>query len=402
MKLYLWTLLLLAISCGSKKTGTSNVALKLGFSLSQAQMGRLMVHGVSLENGVKFGKLVTSSSMSLELPNGNWKLMATYWDGAEVFSGNVKCDLQQMNLLGGDVDVNLNLTSSKCQEFDFSPGSDTFYNNVGGFVPINMVNCESMPGTTGVGGECDSQIGAAKSYSIHLVDYDMTDYLSEGSMVSSGVEMCFNMALSGGKTYVNNSGIALPRIPVINHDFSPFAVEIVAYDYSDCQGSEKSFKFPSGLLRNELHNSSDYYFRISDDASYSLFYHQHPFKEFSSLTPQDIISMDSDITDTFLSLESSGTMGDLEAGSIVFMKSGSGHYSLIKIDSFDLISHQLSIEYKNIDLQGNFETAVNATINGTYTFDLNGDGNDDIWNHALDAFNVKFEAKNGASFYLYH
>jgi len=117
---------LAACSNGGGKTNAKLVILSGIGSNIAGQTGGLMIFG---EGPGNFARILETNT-ELQLPNGAWNFYAIGWNGDasgyggpltdRVFEGTTKCAvIKGMNLSGGSIAVNFNLSTNGCQDTFF-------------------------------------------------------------------------------------------------------------------------------------------------------------------------------------------------------------------------------------------------------------------------------------------
>jgi len=138
--------------CSNKKKTSAQFKMNLSgiSSLSAYSAGGGMLYGKG-STGKTFGiRLDTfaGETLTLELDNGTWDFYALSWDGDHdlvantplSLTGRVYCsDIKGIQLSGGDIGLNLNLTQGGCSKPDFAPSFNA--NPVLTFPEIKFKSC---------------------------------------------------------------------------------------------------------------------------------------------------------------------------------------------------------------------------------------------------------------------
>jgi hypothetical protein len=207
--------------------------------------GGLFVLGKNISTGQAFSqKVPVSDALDLELPNGNWKFLAMGWDsGSEHFEGNVFCDVKDnVNLTGGDFELNLNVTAAGCSQAAFGPHGT--YN----FLPVKFNTCLDIAGHIANGSSIDPAMvcdgtdgvldGEAQSVRVSMMNLELGQAHSSAEIALSGKCIPFSSS-------VGASSIKLP------HGSNPIKMPlyIETFDNGVCtdNANTSGFLFVNGL-----------------------------------------------------------------------------------------------------------------------------------------------------------
>ncbi len=125
-----------------------------------SNLGELGEGGVYLyaygPNGKSIGQVISGSSFSENLQNGNWTFYAVAWDGVGNgygLSGAARCAQSSVNLDGSEVNLSLVLTKENCESATFTGGHAlrstnfgiTGYPLIDTFPELEMEICNKLP-----------------------------------------------------------------------------------------------------------------------------------------------------------------------------------------------------------------------------------------------------------------
>lgn len=240
--LILFSSLLFLISCS--KTSETPTRLKLylaglGTMPTGVGDGGAILFGKS-SDGKSFGKKILTTEEVLDIPNGQWKFYAVFWDATStMMAGNAYCAKSSATLSGTDVTVNLNATNANCADSEFS--NNQHFTNLSGkiqFPEVFIEDCDELP-ANGYGCGLANQ-GNALSYRY---------VFSEFKKDASGVLFSPNKTYSSCKAFneanlAMSSGINFP----VGSLGSPFVIQIEFFlGSSSCNPTE-----PRGVVVSTL------------------------------------------------------------------------------------------------------------------------------------------------------
>lgn len=192
------------VACSGKEPVKAKFSLEMtGMNLSSS--GGLVIFG---KNGTQqFSRIVSGSTVELELPRGAWSIGAVAWDGTDQFSGNIFCALTEASIAGDKTTVSLNLTTAKCFTSAFSTETGPVAEEISpqfceGDVTSFTDQCDYDPA-----GQGPQKRGFIGSYRFRI----SSSQNFEGSYTKDHLEsLCFVSGLNieaGGSTNVNTLNI---------------------------------------------------------------------------------------------------------------------------------------------------------------------------------------------------
>lgn len=222
------------ISCSQKSVTPTEFKLTMGAIAAQGALepysgGGAMVFGKELNSNKAFGKVLTDSNLSQEVPNGTWKFYAIAWEGDGVngdFTGKPRCaESATVDLTGAEVSVSLNLSNAHCDSNSFhggqgvitydpdGPTGDPGYNS---FLSPNIVSCNKLPATVSPSESCNynnldqtlNMKGHASSYKFALRSFENFDGVMKYQGTNALISGC--MRVSESSTSGRQSGMASP------------------------------------------------------------------------------------------------------------------------------------------------------------------------------------------------
>lgn len=141
--LMILSLFVISSCSGQKPSKTSLKIESLGFAFT-AGAGGAVVFGYS-DQGAKFTRVMTGSSVQEELPFGNWTLGIISWDGVgfnKPFTGETVCGFQTVDIKEQETSVTINVTNDECFNPNFTP---LLSENTNFFKTTQVRFCESDP-----------------------------------------------------------------------------------------------------------------------------------------------------------------------------------------------------------------------------------------------------------------
>ena len=267
--LILFSLSLMSCSQQSGKT-SAEFRLSMGALGTPAKFaGGLVVYGKTASNSMSFVRVLDSESLSNEIPNGLWTFFAIGWDASssgtgESMSGKVYCGVVgDVKLDGNPVEVNLNVSNSKCSEKIFTANYNQEGMNIR-FPKLQVETCNALlPGMlidSTVTCDYDSSTdptkykalkGFAGSYRLAIRSFDRvdTDVRIQDSFLASTCVKVSTMA-SG---QLDGTGLEGLNIPTGNAALqTPFQFYLRAFYTDDCSDSKgyKDIVFRHGAIEN--------------------------------------------------------------------------------------------------------------------------------------------------------
>jgi len=163
-------LLFTVVACGGKKSSTKTSLVLGGLIDSIAgQSGGTMIYGRQLSGGSDSFAIKLPYSQDLELPNGMWRFAAVTWDGNdanEIMSGQTRCGLNEVNLLGGDQTVAMTLSKANCfAQFFGDDKSKEVTGEPKKFLPATCALLDEKRGRID-NGQCKNSVGT--SFTVEL------------------------------------------------------------------------------------------------------------------------------------------------------------------------------------------------------------------------------------------
>ncbi len=222
MKTLLLPALLLTLLAACSKPGTTPAQLQVSFG-AITSTGPVVITGKG-DNGHAFSRVLTGSSLNLDLPNGNWNFLAMAWDAAGLFQGNVRCGFQKsVNLSGGQITVDLVLTKSTCTSSTVV-NQDLFKSSVNSFKTNDIQLCRVPVADLTSADECsfntdsaDSRVASIASIKLGLRALTV----APGSSASAPGSLMSGCHAAGSLTTANSV-----RLPLVNSDFFwPVAIQ---------------------------------------------------------------------------------------------------------------------------------------------------------------------------------
>ncbi|MFZ4714989.1 MAG: hypothetical protein ACOYL6_14815 [Bacteriovoracaceae bacterium] len=277
-------MLVVLLSACSAKQGTTDASIKIFRGTAQMSVnyatGGLVLFGAN-DRGDHFSRVVNpnNGTIELNLRNGTWVFNSLAWDHANFnFEGAIRCAISQpQQLTGGNIDLNLNLTNTNCNNSPFKGPSSMNGSTTKSFANFFPVNCQTAAlgakglSNTSAKAVCsDSQTTNARghlgSYKVVVDSYDFINGVKNyvgGTLTSK----CLFVDPSGSKTTgVANKSTASStidlNIPPGNGSIAlPFKI-VGYYGNENCDataGTErgtKVFSFPRGFAAGE--HSAEY------------------------------------------------------------------------------------------------------------------------------------------------
>lgn len=259
---FLSLLVLATTSCGKKNTQRTKLTFTLGMFVGDTFNGGGVVYGQHQATGQKFQVAFNQGDVSIDLPLGSWVINAVGWEGAAALYGPEKCVSQPINVQEGEgvQTFSFNLTASRCSYPTL--GAPLFFDSIvtQQFKPISIIKCTSLPGSFGVGNECDGSPGNAQSVKITLLERDLQDPMSPGFMESS-IYRCVETAST-------KNDISDLRLPVGLDRFG-VAYLIETYYSTGCTGNVLGNPAIFGLIDSMNMNPK---MRVAGNATHTLLY----------------------------------------------------------------------------------------------------------------------------------
>jgi hypothetical protein len=210
--IFIIALMLLLGSCGEsggKKT-VAGIKINIGSQIGgvAGSDGGGLLYGTS--GGSSFGIVLNNQNdIELNLNNGPWSFQAIVWD-SDNLEGVVKCSTVDMNLDGGNVDVNFDFQNSFCANGQFGP---TFVEagNVR-FPRINFHTCSDITAAT-VNCNSANDIGLTKSFRLDFLSFklniDQPNFFKDvaGPKLSG---QCFDLFTALSETSTNSQNLNVP------------------------------------------------------------------------------------------------------------------------------------------------------------------------------------------------
>jgi len=247
--IYLIILYFILVSCGQVKEQTK-LKISLAAVTGSAKFpGGLLFAGKNIETNEKFSRIISANdNLTLELTNGKWNFYTVGWDGGAIFEGNSLCDQKlNINLNGGEIPLDMNLTQLKCA----SPAFGNHLTSLN-FSPLEFNSCsgikkyiQNSPEIIPVDLDCASDesviIGSDTGYKISILGAENNG--PNGEILTSTCQ-----TLSSGKVL---SPLKIP-FGVANNNGAGVNIRIDAYEGGGCTTFKRSH-----LLKNLLANSAE-------------------------------------------------------------------------------------------------------------------------------------------------
>jgi hypothetical protein len=261
------TLILLILGgCSGREAGKTSAKVVLGgIAFGPLTQGGMMIWGRSLTNGQGFSKNVTSSQLSVELPNGTWEFAAITWEGTNgPMTGTARCaDPGSFELSGGETNVALNFSIAQCNENVF--GAGTLQATSGIWPEVKGVSCGNLfdqalgpdrqarfdGASAGVFTDCLAGSSISPSMRIILPTSNLGgangfDSFAQEVGLSSA---CQNLRITGGfaSSQAAIVGGVQINMPFMNGNETPFPVVIQYFDNAGCTGTKRNYPFRYGV-----------------------------------------------------------------------------------------------------------------------------------------------------------
>lgn len=254
---FLFVLLFLA-SCGGQKTSVKLEVTGAALEMSNiGYQGGLVIMGKSSTGSfrvpIDYNASGSGSSVSLELPKGNWKFSAIGWAGTGKFSGTTTCDAVSVDIKDDVQSVNLSLTTVKCDTMESEFGDTTYYTSTS-FRPFAISTCgwlydgtSSNPvNNTTSGSYCTT--GNDPEYSQHAQSAKVSVSQDIMGKVSPGLSACLNL--------VNGYLVSTLSLPTRG-----LPLEVTLFSSSNCTPASDeeiitTYSFPKGPATIEADQDS--------------------------------------------------------------------------------------------------------------------------------------------------
>ena len=260
---------LLALTACGQKSGKVKLELTSSFTVSgpaalgASAAGGLMVWGIS-NKGDSFSRVLTSSTnIELDVPNGQWTFTAVAWESGatgnpalvEFDNEGLRCARSTpMDLKGEDVQVNLEMTSAKCNQPSFRGGSSA---QIG--VKLNL--CQNALAVGSINDACTNDPSPASNRKsdkapVRSVRLRMMEFDKFGNNVVAtgpGLSRCIEVPSTLSGLWNTPTDLAIPVGDPTRPGENPFRMEIEFYWSSQtCSGgSNLDFgvtQLPKGLV----------------------------------------------------------------------------------------------------------------------------------------------------------
>jgi hypothetical protein len=239
----LLVIILALISACSKQGGQTNTKLEITSSfLLSGQLGGTMLYLINKDAETQKAIGIGSNQTQVTLTNGNWDFVVLSWSGENTLEGTLRCAKTSANLVGGEANVSLSLSTAACDD-DFLSHKDFRYTKSTNALQLH--SCRSIATAT-ANGTCDGiQRGEGKSYVIKILSHKEASAEDEYDDSFLGTTHLSSECVPASS--LSNGMTALPYlIPFGSASFRP-AVKIEAYTTVGCSGSKQDFYFPHGL-----------------------------------------------------------------------------------------------------------------------------------------------------------
>ncbi|MBC7538715.1 MAG: hypothetical protein H7281_07840, partial [Bacteriovorax sp.] len=259
--LILFMLLPFLIFVGCSKKGVTPAKFKLNIA---GMTGT--VNGIAISDGILYGKsdkgdyfghVISSTSESFTMPNGNWTFQAFIWDaavnntlsGATAMNGNVYCGSSTAALSGADVNLSLNLTNANCTNGAFAAAGRTYTDTQTipqkRFAELFFEECDELMAVPGFTCGLNHQ-GSALSYKVVFNEFSSGFASGTGAIESA----CLVVGTTTGKMFDSSSH----GLPVNFPSGNGFSVNVKMYLSNDCDVGDPTgpkgvhvAHFPGGL-----------------------------------------------------------------------------------------------------------------------------------------------------------
>lgn len=248
-------------SCGPKKS-VSTTQAKVFVGALTGFSKPLMLYGGNIEGNQSFSKkiLPSDNDITLDLKQGNWKFYALYWDGPTAFKGNLSCFAADKTIEGKDMDVNISLSQTSCNNPDLFPS---------GIDPLDsfvFTGCSTLSEVTAYSSTCDLRSkGHGESFRLVFPQWSLGEIEGIKNRASAALTSdCINPG--------TDSGIKLP----LGGQNTFFAPQILSYEQSACAGtpitssSLHTFTKPVNLKTKEFSDGTNNFLFFLDRSAESL------------------------------------------------------------------------------------------------------------------------------------
>lgn len=236
--LILFTLSVLAASCGQNKAGASRANFRIvSGNLVDTQVvfpGGLLLMGRSMDDSQSFIVAYTPD-LSLDLKKGSWEFATIGWMNTAAMEGNQQCDYLRADILSDTFNVTFNMAYSKCLNTSSAQGNKFaepyLYNHLAGafngFKKLNVRHCPDLVAT------CSSIYLTSPISFIVEIPPEVRGINSTAGIRGLKSD-CMNTA---------NSNIA----PPMGGPMGFIGMKIVIFSGSSCSGTAKGYFFQHGF-----------------------------------------------------------------------------------------------------------------------------------------------------------
>jgi hypothetical protein len=235
-------------SCGASKETPRTLEVSFG-AISATQP--TMLYGQRLDGPEKFARKLEGTSITLPLPNGNWKFQAIYWEAASKYTeGDPKCAQQEVTLSDSVTSIGLTMAKANCNEQEWMGAYQWFSSTFDGLLLEICPAGTSIP-IMAAYSPCNDFSHGVTAMKIIFPEYTG----SNSTLVNSLESACYPIS------YDNIFNIP-PKIPFgINSDYPMHSIAKIYYANPGCTGAgccsgfSQDYHFPNGF-GNELINGN--------------------------------------------------------------------------------------------------------------------------------------------------
>jgi len=252
MKISILLLLSILVSCGAqKKTRTLEVSYGM-ISATQPTM----VYGTKKDGSESFAKKLTSTSIDLELSNGEWDFQAITWDpNSSTLEGDPSCGESSQKLSGTDIKIDLSITKDGCKSNAWMGPNGWYQSSILIFYGTTINFCP--PATTQA--ELSGSTNECPSYSTNIsgIKVILPEHINKQPTNAGMTSNCYAMS--------TNTAYMSTKIPFGTNSLFPASTIIEAYYSPDvscvgnncCTGKVEKYLFPNGFYAGtQLINSA--------------------------------------------------------------------------------------------------------------------------------------------------
>jgi hypothetical protein len=449
MKIIFLIPLFVLIACAPQKKEMTKTKIRFTQSFSAEFPGGAYLFLRQLSSGKVMSKKLTTTSFEGEFENGDYDILVSTWDGAQLFTGAIQCGVaKKQSLTGGEKSISITVSEASCADPLFGPIDSV--DASGSIKPLAFHSCADIKPYLDAGERPSpgsfcfyDEAGKARSYQVAMFEYDLTttpfadrknptwsscvsaSSIDEGGLDPNTTGETDSYVDSDFRILMGSNGLRIPYV-------------IKAYDGQNCSegGAHEIYQFKNGLYQLAENNkavtvlgssySNDVY--LDSFICSGAWLTNAPFAEgttpgmgLASICTANQLANLADYADQYLTvlirrdLDLTGMTSMIGTEEIPFIgqvfgnnkklfnyniSSSSDHVGLFAYVSDYSRFENLRIE--NFDVTSTASTAIaSGALIGTLIGNvyINNEGGGDYYSLGLDRFtakNIKVTAKNGA------